>query len=143
MSAEKETLQRVQGGLFHLQKGLTPFVEMRMKAALGANWLQQASRAAGGAPNAQLDAYGLVKTMIDRWREVFDDGFSRQDKHKARNFASMALEARNAISHLAIGLQDDEALRYLDAMHQLLKLVKAPASEISEVKKLYDDQRQS
>ena len=62
--------------------------------------------------------------MIDRWREVFDDAFGRNDKHKARNFTSMALEARNAISHLAIGLQDDEALRYLDAMHQLLKLVK-------------------
>ena len=26
MSAEKETLRRVQDGLFHLQKGLTPFV---------------------------------------------------------------------------------------------------------------------
>lgn len=143
MSAEKETLQRVQGGLFHLQKGLTPFVEARMKAVHGANWLHYASRAAGGAANAPLDAYGLVKTMIDRWREVFDDAFGRSDKHKARNFTSMALEARNAISHLAIGLQDDEALRYLDAMHQLLKLVKGPESEIDELKKIYDQQRQS
>ncbi|MGO6689218.1 DUF499 domain-containing protein [Rhizobium leguminosarum] len=143
MSAEKETLQRVQGGLFHLQKGLTPFVEARMKMVHGANWLHYASRAGGGAPNAPLDAYGLVKTMIDRWREVFDDAFGRNDKHKARNFTSMALEARNAISHLAIGLQDDEALRYLDAMHQLLKLVKGPESEISELKKIYDQQRQS
>ncbi|APO56896.1 DUF499 domain-containing protein [Bradyrhizobium diazoefficiens] len=81
--------------------------------------------------------------MIDRWRETFDDAFGRNDKHKARNFASMALEARNAISHLAIGLQDDEALRYIDAMHQLLKLVKAPAAEVAELKKLYDAQRQS
>jgi hypothetical protein len=143
MSAEKETLQRVQGGLFHLQKGLTPFVEARMKAIHGANWLHYASRALGSPPNAPLDAYGLVKTMIDRWREVFDDAFGRNDKHKARNFTSMALEARNAISHLAIGLQDDEALRYLDAMHQLLKLVKAPESEIKELKRLYDEQRQS
>lgn len=143
MSAEKETLQRVQGGLYHLQKGLTSFVEARMKLAHGANWLNYASRASGGAPNAPLDAYGLVKTMIDRWRENFDDAFGRNDKHKARNFASMALEARNAISHLAIGLQDDEALRYIDAMHQLLKLVKAPASEVAELKKLYDAQRQS
>src|ERR1035437_2547817 len=143
MSAEKETLQRVQGGLYHLQKGLTPFVEARMKLAHGANWLNYASRASGGAPNAPLDAYGLVKTMIDRWRGVFDDAFGRNDKHKARNFASMALEARNAISHLAIGLQDDEALRYIDAMHQLLKLVKAPNSEVAELKKLYDMQRQS
>jgi hypothetical protein len=71
------------------------------------------------------------------------DAFGRNDKHKARNFTSMALEARKAISHLAIGLQDDEALRYLDAMHQLLKLVKAPAAEVAELKKLYDAQRQS
>src|SRR5436190_13345370 len=86
MSAEKETVQRVQGGLFHLQKGLTPFVEARMKTVHGANWLHYASRAHGSAPNAPLDAYGLVKTMIDRWREVFDDAFGRNDRHKARNF---------------------------------------------------------
>lgn len=143
MSAEKETLRRVQDGLLHLQKGLVPFVEARMKDRHGANWLHYASRAAGGNPNARLDAYGLLKTMLDNWREVFDDAFGRTDKHKARNFTSMALEARNAISHLAIGLQDDEALRYLDAMHQLLKLAKAPRDEASELKKLYDEQRQS
>jgi hypothetical protein len=141
MSAEKETVQRVQGGLFHLQKGLAPFVEARMKTVHGANWLHYASRAQGSAANAPLDAYALVKTMIDRWREVFDDGFGRNDRHKARNFTSMVLEARNAISHLAIGLQDDEALRYLDAMHQLLKLTKASEMETAEVKKLYDAQR--
>src|ERR1700686_2483276 len=143
MSAEKETLQRVQGGLFHLQKGLTPFVEARMKTIHGANWMHYASRATGSAPNAALDAYGLLKTIVDNWRDVFDEAFGRADKHKARNFTSMALEARNAISHLAIGLQDDEALRYLDAMHQLLKLTKAPEKEIAEVKKLYDAQRNS
>ena len=49
MSAEKETLQRVQGGLYHLQRGLTPFVEGRMKSAHAANWLNYASRASGGA----------------------------------------------------------------------------------------------
>jgi Swt1-like HEPN len=143
MSAEKETLRRVQDGLFHLQKALAPFVEDRMKGKHGANWLHYASRAGGGSPNAKLDAYGLLKTIVDNWREVFDDAFGRADKHKARNFTSMALEARNAISHLAIGLQDDEALRYLDAMHQLVKLVKAPAPEVSELKRLYDQQRLS
>jgi hypothetical protein len=136
-------VDRVQSGLFHLQKGLSPFVEARMKAVHGPNWLHYASRAAGGAPNASLDAYGLVKTMIDRWREVFADAFGRNDAHKARNFTSMALDARNAVAHLAIGLQDDEALRYLDAMHQLLKLTKASDKELSEVKKLYDAQRNS
>ncbi len=143
MSAEKETLRRVQEGLFHLQKALTPFVGERMKAAHGDRWLHYASRAQGSSPSSPLDAYGLIKTMIDRWREVFDEAFARNDKHRVRNFVSTALEARNATSHLAIPMQDDEALRYLDAMHQLLRAVKAPANEIAELKKLYDAQRQS
>ncbi|NOG74059.1 DUF499 domain-containing protein [Roseicella sp. DB1501] len=143
MSAEKETLRRVQDGLFHMRQGLKPFVEARMKKVHGANWLHYASRATGGAPNDALDVYGLLKTMIDNWREVFEDAFGRNEKHKARNFASMALEARNAASHLAIPLADDEALRYVDAMHQLLKLVKAPDGEVAELKRLYDEQRRS
>lgn len=143
MSGEKETLRRVQDGLFHLQKGLRPFVEARMKGRFGANWLPHASRSVGGDPKAQLDAYGLLKTIIDNWHNVFGDAFGRADKQKVRNFTSVALEARNAISHLAVGLQDDETLRYLDAMHHLLKLVKAPTTEISELKDLYDAQRKS
>src|SRR5215207_2631759 len=76
-------------------------------------------------------------------RDVFDEAFPRNEKHKVRNFASMALEARNATSHLSIPLQDEEALRYLDAVHCLLKAVKAPAADIAEAKRLYDAQRQS
>jgi hypothetical protein len=52
MSSEKETLQRVQSGLYHLRRGLAPFVEARMKGRHGASWLHHASRAAGGSPNA-------------------------------------------------------------------------------------------
>jgi hypothetical protein len=119
MSAEKETLGRVQNGLFHLQRGLTPFVSARMKVVHGDRSLHYANRAQGSSPSSPLDAYGLIKTMIDRWRDVFDEAFPRNEKHWVRNFVSTALEARNATSHLSIPLQDDEALRYLDAMHQL------------------------
>lgn len=66
MSAEKETLQRVQGALYHLRRGLAPFVETRMKGRYGAQWLVNASRAAGGDPRAPLDEYGMLKTMIDQ-----------------------------------------------------------------------------
>ncbi|WP_244498125.1 DUF499 domain-containing protein [Aureimonas ureilytica] len=114
-----------------------------MKARHGASWLHYASRAASGSPNAALDEYGLLKTVIDNWRDVFDEAFARGDKHKVRNFASMALEARNATAHLSIPLQDDEALRYLDAIHCLLKAVKAPSTEVAEAKSLYDAQRRS
>jgi predicted AAA+ superfamily ATPase len=141
MSAEKETLRRVQDGLFHLRKGLTPFVEVRMKKARGPQWLRYASRAAGGRTDDPLDAYGLLKTLIEDWRDVFDECFARNDKPKVRSFTAMSLEARNAVSHLTLPLADDEALRYLDAMHQLLRLVKAPEPEVTELRRLYDEQR--
>lgn len=143
MSAEKETLRRVQEGLFHLTRGLTPFVEARMRKTHGERWLNFASRAQGSLPNAALDAYGLLKTIIDNWREVFDEAFTRNEKQKVRNFASTALEARNATAHLTLPLQDDEVLRYLDAIHHLLRLTKAPQSEVAELKRLYDEQRKT
>lgn len=65
------------------------------------------------------------------------------DRHNARNFVSMALEARNAVSHLTLPLQDDEALRYLDAMLALLRLTKAAPVEVTALKALYDAQPKS
>lgn len=141
MSGEKATLQRVQGALYHLRRGLAPFVEARMKARHQAQWLAYASRAAGGDPRAALDEYGLLKTMIDQWRDVFEDGFVRAEKPRVRNLVSTAYEARNATSHLSLPLSDQEALRYLGAIEQLLRAVKADASEIAEAKRLYDEQR--
>ena len=92
-----------------------------MKAVHGATLAALRQPRAGLRAERAARRLWPLKTMIDRWRDVFDDAFGRNDKHKARNFVSMALEARNATSHLAIPLQDDEALRYLDAMHQLLQ----------------------
>jgi hypothetical protein len=141
MSTEKETLRRVNDGLFHLRKGLAQFVEARMTKVRGPHWLRYASRASGGRPDDPLDAYGLLKTLIDNWRDVFDEVFTRNDKPRVRTFTSTALDARNAVSHLTLPLADDEALRYLDAMHQLLRLVKAPDAEVAELRRLYDEQR--
>ena len=82
----------------------TPFVEARMEGRTArAGCTMPAALPAVGRTRA-LDEYGLLKTMIDNWRDVFDDAFGRNDKHKARNFTSMALEARNATSHLSIPL---------------------------------------
>jgi hypothetical protein len=143
MNGEKEALLRVQGGLFHLRKGLAPFVEARMTARFGADWLLHARRAQGDSSSGELDAYGLLKTMIDHWRDVFAEGFSRDDQYRVRCFTSMALEARNTTSHLSAPLPDGAALRYLDAMHELLKATKAAGAEIDELKRLYDQQRWS
>jgi hypothetical protein len=143
MTTEKEALQRVQGALYHLRRGLGPFIEAQMRTKHGPQWQVYASRAAGGDPRGALDEYALLKTMIDQWRDAFEEAFSRAEKHRVRNFVSTALEARNATSHLSIPLQDDEALRYLDAIHQVLRAVKAPEAEVAEARRLYDEQRRS
>jgi Swt1-like HEPN len=143
MSAEKDTLRRVQDGLFHLSKGASHFVEARMKSVHGNRWLHYASRAAGGQPNELLDVYGLLKTILDNWREVFEQAFDRKTGQKFRTLVSTAFEGHNATSHLGIPLTDAEALRYLNAMHEILGLVKAPPQELAELKRLYDEQRQS
>jgi hypothetical protein len=142
MTTEKETLQRVTGGLYHLQRGLTPFVEARMKARHGADWLHHARRAEGSS-GAALDEYGLLQTMLGNWREVFDEAFGRNEKHRVRDFTSTALAARHAAYHREKPIKDNEALRYLDAMLELLAAVKAPQEEVAELKRLYDEQRRS
>ncbi|SHJ89943.1 hypothetical protein SAMN05444159_1837 [Bradyrhizobium lablabi] len=141
MATDKETLRRVQDGLFHLQKAVQPFVAERMEAKLGKRWIMHASRAQGSSPLDPLDGYGLLKTMLDNWRDVFDDAFARNEKFKVRNFVSTSFEARNTTSHLALPLTDSEALRYLDAMVCLARAVKGPKKEIDEIAKLYDAQR--
>jgi len=143
MTAEKANLDRIRDGLYRLRGALAPFVEGRMKVEHGANWSRYASRAAGAPADGALDEYGLLKTMIDNWRDVFDAAFPRHERHKVRNFVSTAMEARNATSHLTLPIQDDETLRYLDAIHQLLRAAKAPPADVAAVKALYDAQRMS
>ncbi len=120
MNTEKETLQRVQGALYHLRRGLAPFVEARMKARHGAQWLAYASRANGGDPRGALDEYGLLKTMIDNWRDAFDEAFGRNEKHRVRNFTRWRSRRATRPLIFRLPIQDNEALRYLDAIHQLL-----------------------
>jgi hypothetical protein len=137
MTNDKETIRRVQDALYHLQRGLAPFIEGRMTAKHGQDWRVYATRAQGSDPKGALDAYGLLKTIIDNWNDIFRDALPRP----ARNFASVALDGRNAVSHLTLPLGDDEAIRYLDAMHQLLKAAKASTAEVGHLRKLYDEQR--
>lgn len=137
----KQSLRHVQDGLYHLHNGLSPFVQARMQKAHGPSWPRYASRAAGSGADGPLDSYALLKTMIDQWRPAFEEAFGGRDRQRARTFTSIALDARNATSHLSLPLEDAEALRYLDAMHQLMRLAKADEAEVTAVKTLYDAQR--
>ena len=143
MTAEKETLRRVQGALFHLRRGLDALRrgadEGTPRRALAA--LCEPRRR--GRPARALDVYGSAQDDDRQLARGVRRRISAATKStRSATSLSMALEARNATAHLTMPLQDDEALRYLDAMHQLLRAVKAPPDEIAELKTLYDAQRQ-
>ena len=143
MSSEKDTLRRVREGLDHLQAAVHPFVSAWMTKKYGKRWVMYASRAQGATTLDNLDLYGLLKTMIDNWKDVFDEAFPRNQKFRVRNFLSTCFEARNNTSHLTLPLTDEEGLRYLDAMQALAEMLKAPDKEIEALKALYVEQRQS
>lgn len=139
--SDRNTLRRVREGLDHLQNAIQPFVAQWMEKKHGRRWVMYASRAEGSSPLDNLDLYALLKTLLDQWRDVFDEAFVRNDKFRVRNFVSTCFEARNNISHLAIPLTDTEALRYLDAMVALTEKLRAPQKEVAALKALYDEQR--
>jgi hypothetical protein len=141
--SQKEVLHRVTDGLFHLTEGLKPFVQAHMQQKFGPSWLASASRSVGSGSNDQLDVYGLLKTMTDKWQEVFGELFDRSKRHTVRSFVTTALDARNnAVAHYTF-ISDAEALRYLDAMHHLLQAVGAPQADTQELARLYKEQRMS
>jgi predicted AAA+ superfamily ATPase len=129
--------QRVDHALEALRIGLSPYVAEKMKQRHGNNWRRYASRAAGGDPKAELDTYGLLKTILDNYTEVF-----RHDLRvrKARSYISLALDARNSSSHFDGIMQDREALRFLDAIRELLDAVGAKP-QVKIVDDLYDNQK--
>ena len=90
--------RRVEDGLEALRARLAPYVEKRMRDRRGAEWRQYASRAAHDEADGPLDVQALLKTPLDNW----DDLFRHDEKLRgARNFISLALDARNAAAHFA------------------------------------------
>jgi hypothetical protein len=102
-------------------------VTARMEKQFGKSWRHHASAAKGGPSTGPLDAYGLLKTMIDNWRDAFGDL-----PRAARNHASNALDGRNTVSHAVGDVSLVEALRALDALAELLAALgaKEPAAQV-------------
>lgn len=137
-----EGTKRVRDTLdFALKPVLDGFVEANMKKRHGVRWLHYASRSAGQGPNDALDVYGLLKTILDNWQEVFGACFDQKARHRVRNRVSMVFEARNATAHLNIPLSDAEALSYLFAMQELATLLKAPEVILGKIKSAHAAQR--
>lgn len=142
MSAEIEGTKRVRDALdFTLKPVLDGFVEANMKAKHGNRWLHYASRTANQDPGKPLDMYGLLKTVIDNWAEIFSGKFDRKNIHKARSLFSIVFEARNATAHLDVPLSDPEALNYLWNILELARLLKAPEKALQNLDATFRAQR--
>ena len=91
----------------------------------------------GDDPGGELDVYALLKTLLDQWNDLF-----RHDAklRKARSFVSLALDARNSAAHFAGEMGAREALRYLDAMRELLAAVGA-TPQVAIIEGLYEAER--
>jgi hypothetical protein len=79
----------------------------------------------------------LLKTVLDNWREVFS---AEAKLRKARSYISLALDARNKMSHLVGTIEQREALRYLDAILEVLRAIGATRQE-QAVSALYAEQQ--
>jgi len=142
MSGDIEGTKRVRDSLdFTLKPLLDSFVEANMKKKQARRWTHDASRTAGQQPNDPLDVYGLLKTILDCWNEVFYQCFDRKVMHKARRLVSTLFDARNATAHLALPLSDAECLNYLYATVEFASLLKAPDKITVALQAAYDAQR--
>ena len=130
--------RRVEEGLEALRAGLAPYVEKHMRARYDGEWRSYVSRAPRDNAADPLDVQALLKTLLANWNDLF-----RHDERlrKARSFVSLALDARNAAAHYAGEMEARAALRYLDAMRELLAAVGPDGREAGALRALYDAQR--
>jgi hypothetical protein len=144
MAGDIEGVKRVRDTLdFVLKPALEGFVEANMKGRHGNRWLHYASRSAGQGPNEPLDSYGLLKTILDNWQDVFAERFDRKNSAKARRHFSTVFDARNTTALLNLPLSDAEALNYLYAMSEVAILLKAIPATQTKLKEAYEAQRRS
>ena len=126
--------QRINQALLMLTKVLQPYVEKRMRDAYRGNWQQNLSVATGTDTSKPLDAYALLKTMVDNWQHAFRDGL----KPIVRNHVSLALAARNDMAHASGTISDTDAISYLRSIQAVVEAIEPKSA--AGIKALLDDQ---
>lgn len=126
--------QNVDEGLEALRVGMQPYVYKKMLDRYGEDWMRFASGTRGERDKENLDAYALLKSILNNWHDIFRYDESLRVK---RSYVSIAMEARNCIAHFRGELEHRQALRYLDAIREILTAVGAD-KQIEVVNSLYD-----
>jgi predicted AAA+ superfamily ATPase len=126
--------QRINQALMMLTKVLQPYVEKRLREIYKDKWRYNLSVAHGNDPSKPLDAYGLLKTMVDNWQSVFRDSL----KPTVRSHVSLALAARNDAAHAGDTISDPDAISYLTSIKAVAEAIDPKSS--ASFKTLIDDQ---
>ena len=123
----KGARQYVFEGMELLPEALIPFVEMRLKGALGEDWRDEVvARVRGlerGADGTlSWDQAALLRAMDRFWAEAFRPVLRRAE----RSIAIELVEVRNGLAHND-AFTDADAERALDSMRRLMEAVGADA----------------
>lgn len=127
-----EAKTRIEQALEVLRPGLMQYVVRRMKDTPPLNW--RVYPELGG--RRSLDTHGLLKAMLDNWQVFASDTPLR----KARGHIGVCLEARNRVAHFAGSIDHREAIRYLDAILEVLGALGADESDRQRVMGLWEEQ---
>jgi predicted AAA+ superfamily ATPase len=128
------TNQRINQALLMLTKLLQPYVEKRLREVYKEKWRNTLSVAYGTDASKPLDAYGLLKTMVDNWQSVFRDHL----KPTVRSHVSLALAARNDTAHAGGTIGDADAISYLTSIKAVAEAIDPKSA--ATFKALIDDQ---
>jgi len=134
--------ERVGRGLEQLLKGLTPWVQARLKTHYKDRWIEAARPSfplwqTGKTKDQDLnwDAQAVLKVLVDLWNDCFKLvlGYSE------RSLVSELIETRNRHAHpnRQNNFTYDDTYRALDSVIRLLMAISAP--EAAEVEKMRDE----
>jgi len=126
---------RIAGALDLLTRGMSPYVEKRLKAVYGDQWRRNAvgsfrdDRGRGDGQSIDWDAHSILTVMWDQWNAVFRTELG----HTERSLVSELREFRNRWAHQA-EFDFDDTYRVLDSVRRLLSASKCP--QVAEVNQL-------
>ncbi len=123
-----------------LVPALKPFIQRKMKAKYGKNWLQDARLGLQdyhfeGDDLKWQDPQVVLKLILDQWNDAFRE--PQKFDYSQRSLVSELLEVRNAVKHNDLQKFDnDYTYRSLDSMARLLTATdgKKAAQEIEQQK---------
>lgn len=128
---------RIAGALDLLTRGMSPYVEKRLKTVYGNDWRRNAvgsfrdDRSRGDGQGVDWDAHSVLTVMWDQWNAAFRNELG----HTERSLVSELREFRNRWAHQA-EFDFDDTYRILDSVRRLLAAAKCPqVTEVNQLKR--------